>query len=167
MSDAAHDPRPPRSRVFLDAMCGTLATYLRICGHDAAYALDRGIETDDRLLSLAAAEGRTPITRDRELAERADRSESTPDAVLLAERDVLDQLRELDAAGFRIELAPEPTRCGSCNGPVERVATGPDRPEYVPDGVGVDRPGWRCVACGQWFWKGGHWADVAARLDGL
>ena len=139
MSDAAHDPRPPRSRVFLDAMCGTLATYLRICGHDAAYALDRGVETDDRLLSLAAAEGRTPITRDR----------------------------ELDAAGFRIELAPEPTRCGSCNGPVERVATGPDRPEYVPDGVGVDRPGWRCVACGQWFWKGGHWADVAARLDGL
>jgi len=33
--------------------------------------------------------------------------------------------------------------------------------------VGVDRPGWRCTDCGQWFWKGGHWADVAARLDGL
>lgn len=160
-----------RPAVLADAMCGKLATYLRICGYDAAYALDRGVEADDRLLSLAAAEDRTPITRDRELAARADRSESTPDAVLLAERDVLDQLRELDAAGFRIELAPEPTRCGSCNGPVERVAAGgedgSDRPAYVPDDVAVDRPGWRCVACGQWFWKGGHWADVAARLDDL
>lgn len=160
-----------RPAVLADVMCGKLATYLRLCGYDAAYALDRGVEADDRLLSLAAAEDRTPITRDRELAERADRSGSTPDAVLLAERDVLDQLRELDAVGFRIEIAPEPTRCGSCNGPVDRVGSldagdsPADRPDYVPDDVGADRPGWRCADCGQWFWKGGHWDDVAARLD--
>nr|WP_241432970.1 Mut7-C RNAse domain-containing protein [Halorubrum tebenquichense] len=161
-------------------MCGKLATYLRLCGYDAAYALDREAEADDRLLALAAAEDRTLITRDRDLAERAPDADLAVDAVLLTERDVLDQLRELDAAGFRIELAAEPSRCGSCNGPVERVASAEpasdpgdaadaadpaDRPDYVPDDVGTDRSGWRCVDCGQWFWKGGHWDDVSARID--
>jgi len=175
-----------RPRVLLDVMCGKLATYLRLCGYDAAYALDRGIEADDRLLSLAAVEGRALVTRDRELAARAPGVDPAVDAVCLTERDVLDQLRELDAAGFRIELADEPARCGSCNGVVERVAptdgdldngdgdanTGAgnavapaDRPDYVPDDVGAARSGWRCTDCGQWFWKGGHWDDVADRLD--
>ncbi|WP_280587754.1 Mut7-C RNAse domain-containing protein [Halorubrum sp. Boch-26] len=172
------DPDPPR--VFLDAMCGKLATYLRMCGYDAAYALDRGVEADDRVLSLAAAEDRTLITRDRELAARA------VDALLLTERDVLDQLGEVAEAGLPVDLAESPTRCGACNGPVERV--GPegvdvdpdDRPEYVPDDVGASpatesdsavdaesRPAWRCGDCGRWFWKGGHWESVADRLDGM
>ncbi|OYR77359.1 MULTISPECIES: Mut7-C RNAse domain-containing protein [Halorubrum] len=160
--------RPP---VLLDVMCGKLATYLRLCGYDAAYALDRGTEADDRLREVAAAEDRVLLTRDRDLADRAPRGDPAVDAVLLAERDVLDQLRELAAAGLRVELADEPTRCGSCNGPVERVDSlevgdpSADRPEYVPDDVGSERPGWRCTECGQWFWKGGHWDDVAARLD--
>ncbi|MYL66214.1 Mut7-C RNAse domain-containing protein [Halorubrum distributum] len=165
-----------RPRVLLDVMCGKLATYLRLCGYDAAYALDRGVEADDRLLSLAAAERRVLLTRDRDLAERASTTadaDPRPAAVLLTERDVIDQLRELDAAGLPVELADEPTRCGSCNGPVERVgapeanAAPTDPPDYVPDDVGSDRPGWRCTECAQWFWKGGHWDDVAARLDDL
>jgi len=176
--DDTDDPGPPR--VLCDAMCGKLATYLRMCGHDAADALDRGVEADDALLSLAAEEDRTLITRDRELAVRA--ANRDPGAVLLAERDVLDQLREVAEAGFPVELAAEPTRCGDCNGPVERIGpdgTGvapDDRPEYVPDDVGASpaggtgsadgdpRPAWRCRDCGQWFWKGGHWASVAERL---
>ena len=159
--------------VLLDVMCGTLATYLRFCGYDAAYALDRGVEADDRLLSVAAAEDRVLLTRDRDLAERAPRADLAVDAVRLTERDVLGQLREFDAAGFPVELAAEPARCGACNGAVERVASpetdgsSVDRPDYVPDDVGSARPGWRCADCGQWFWKGGHWEDVAARLDDL
>ena len=170
---AAGPPTDSRPPVLLDVMCGKLATYLRICGYDAAYALDRGIEADDRLRSLAASEGRVLLTRDRALADRAPNGDPAVDAVLLTERDVLDQLRELDAAGFPVELADEPARCGSCNGPVERVASPEadglpgDRPDYVPDDVGTDRPGWRCADCGQWFWKGGHWEDVAARLEGI
>jgi uncharacterized protein with PIN domain len=169
------DGEPPR--VLLDAMCGKLATYLRMCGYDAAYALDRGVEDDDRVLSLAAAEDRILLTRDRELAARA--VDRDPGSVLLTERDVVDQLREVAAAGLPVALADEPTRCGACNGPVERVGPGgidvdPDeRPDYVPDDVGPAaagdsdpdaRPAWRCRDCGRWFWKGSHWASVAARL---
>jgi hypothetical protein len=179
----ADGDRPP---VLLDVMCGSLATYLRMCGYDAAYALDREVEADDRVLSLAADEDRLLLTRDRELAARA--ADRDHGSVLLTERDVLDQLTEVAAAGLPVELAATPTRCGACNGPVERVGAGGtavapgDRPDYVPDDVGAarasdadsdgdvdtdSRPAWRCRDCGQWFWKGGHWASVANRLDDL
>jgi len=165
-------PERVRGRLLLDVMLGRLATYLRMCGFDAAYAMDRGVEADDRLLGIARAEGRTLLTRDRGLASRRS------DAVLLTSRDIDDQLRELRAAGFRLELDDSPTRCGRCNGRVEAVGdaasttgdgtTGdavPDSPDYAPDPAAVDC--WRCRDCDQWFWKGSHWDDVAARLDGL
>lgn len=170
---AAADPPP----VLVDVMCGSLATHLRMCGYDAAYAIDRDIEADDRLLALGIDEGRLLLTRDRDLARRADGDGLG--AVLLTERDVLDQLREVAAAGLPVELAATPTRCGECNGPVDRVGEGGvsvppgARPDYAPDDVGaapagdVDasvRPAWRCRDCGRWFWKGGHWESVAARL---
>ncbi|WP_435162110.1 Mut7-C RNAse domain-containing protein [Halorubrum sp. SY-15] len=154
--DADHAAETERPRVLVDVMCGTLVTYLRMCGYDALYALDRGIEADDELATLAAETDRTLLTRDRALAARVE------DAVRLTERDVLDQLRELDAAGYAIGLADEPTRCGACNSPVERVALDAPRPSYVP-ADGPERH-WRCRDCGQWFWKGSHWASVDERL---
>ena len=142
------------TRFLLDVMLGTLARYLRFCGHDAAYALDRGVEADDELLSWAAGEGRRLLTRDRDLAARAD------DAVLLSTRDVDDQLGELADAGTDLTPGP-PARCGACNG---ELAVQPDDapvPEHAPDGVA---PVYRCVDCGQRFWKGSHWDDVADTL---
>jgi uncharacterized protein with PIN domain len=146
---------PDRDRLLLDAMLGKLATYLRMCGYDAAYALDRGVERDDRLREIAGEEGRRLVTRDESLAE------SVPDAVLLTERNVVGQLRELETAGFDLALAETPTRCGDCNGRLVAVAESESRPEYVPD----DRDEvWRCRDCGQCFWKGSHWERVAETL---
>ncbi|EJN60626.1 Mut7-C RNAse domain-containing protein [Halogranum rubrum] len=161
-ADETADERP---RLLLDVMLGKLATYLRMCGYDTMYALDEGVEGDDRLLELAEADGRVLLTRDRQLAGRAD------DAVLLTERDVEDQLCELRDAGFSLTLDDTPTFCGRCNGPLDSVggeesetteSTTP-RPDYAPD----DRPLWRCRECGQFFWKGSHWTDVEARLKEL
>jgi hypothetical protein len=154
--DAAPDDRPA---LLLDAMLGTLATYLRMCGYDAAYALDRGVEADDRLLALAAEESRHLLTRDRALAARVD------DATLLRSREVDDQLRELRAAGFDLGLADPPRRCGACNGRLDPLPAnaGADRPDYAPD----EGPVWRCRDCGRLFWRGSHWDDVAATLAAL
>ena len=148
---------PERDRLLLDAMLGRLASYLRICGYDAAYALDRGIEGDEALRALAAEEGRRLLTRDRDLAAR------TPGAVRLTEREVVDRLRELREAGVRLEPDDRPSRCGACNGPVERVGPGDDRPGYAPD----EGPLWRCLDCGQAFWRGSHWDEVAETLASL
>lgn len=136
-------------------MLGKLATYLRMCGYDTVYALDRGIEADDRIRDVALAEDRTLLTRDKQLAER------TPDALLLTERDVEDQLRELSEDGIPLSLAEPPARCGTCNGLLERA--GGDRPEHVP----ADTDCYRCRDCGQWFWTGSHWADVEETLGSL
>jgi hypothetical protein len=38
-------------------------------------------------------------------------------------------------------------------------------PEYAPDPEDTDV--WRCIDCGQFFWKGSHWDDVADTLAGL
>ncbi|WP_276259259.1 Mut7-C RNAse domain-containing protein [Haloglomus litoreum] len=141
---------------LLDVMLGSLATYLRMCGYDAAYALDghRGTEADDELLAAARREDRTLLTRDVQLAARAgDRG------VLLESRDVTDQLRELHAAGLGLSLDDRPARCGSCNGPVARVADG-ERAAHAPD----DRAAWACERCGQQFWRGSHWDRVAGTL---
>ncbi|WP_430639263.1 Mut7-C RNAse domain-containing protein [Haloferax volcanii] len=164
---------PGDTALLLDVMLGKLATYLRMCGYDAEYALDGGNETedgadgardprtdpgDDNLLARADAEGRVLLTRDVRLAERAPRN------VLLAEREPLAQLRELEAVGFAVSLDEEPSRCGVCNGRVEAVGRDEPVPDYAPD------PGetalWRCRDCGQVFWRGSHWRDVETRLNG-
>lgn len=140
-------------------MLGKLSTYLRMCGHDAAYALDRDVENDDEIAKLARDEDRTLLTRDTELARRLD------DAILLTSRDVLDQLSELRGAGIDVSLSERPRRCGTCNGPVERVPGDASTPAYAPDQVST--PVWRCRNCGQHFWKGSHWTDVRERLEEL
>jgi uncharacterized protein with PIN domain len=147
-------------RILLDAMLGTLATYLRMCGHDAAYALDRDVEADDRLLALAREEDRLLVTRDADLAARAGDS-----GFLLTSRDVTDQLRALRAAGVDVSLPERPTRCGACNGPLDPVLPDGETPAYAPDPAETDC--FRCPDCGQVFWRGSHWADVRERLASL
>ena len=151
LAEAATKDAP--DRFLLDVMLGKLATYLRMCGYDTAYALDRGIEDDDAIRTLADAEGRTLLTRDEQLAARAG------DSLLLTEREIEDQLRELREAGVELSLPAQPRRCSACNGAVERPETD-DVPEHVPNGV---EP-YRCRDCGQWFWEGSHWADVRETL---
>ncbi len=152
---------PDDTRLLLDVMLGKLATYLRMCGYDTAYAMD-GDGTDpgdDQLLARADEERRVLLTRDVSLARRADRS------VLLAGRRPLVQLRELQSVGFRVELDDGPARCGSCNGVVEPLSGDDSVPEYAPDPA--ETALWRCRDCGQVFWRGSHWRDVEARLTDL
>jgi uncharacterized protein with PIN domain len=143
-------------RFLCDAMLGKLSRYLRMCGHDAAYALDRGVEADDAVRELARREDRRLVTRDADLAAR------TEGALRLTARDVEEQLRELDAAGVALALPETPARCGRCNGPLEPVGATASTPADVPDPS--ETSVWRCERCGGHFWKGSHWDDVARRV---
>lgn len=140
--------RPDTHRFLLDVMLGKLAVYLRLCGYDAAYAGDRGIEADAAIRETAAAERRVLVTRDAALASSAEA------AVRLTELAVDAQLAELAAAGVELAVPDEPVRCGRCNGRLAAVDDGGETPRYAPD------PGetgcWRCRDCGQVFWRGSH-----------
>lgn len=148
-------PAPSDTDLLLDVMLGKLATYLRMCGYDAAYALDRGVEDDAALRSIARREERTLLTRDVELATNA------PEGVLLESRDVREQLLELSRRGFVLSL-DVPTRCARCNGRLRRLRPEASTPSFAPDPDG--RPVWRCRDCGQPFWRGSHWDDVEDAL---
>ena len=48
---------------------------------------------------------------------------------------------------------------------VQRASPAGDATDDESDDSAADpRPAWRCRDCGRWFWKGGHWESVAARL---
>jgi uncharacterized protein with PIN domain len=146
-------------RLFCDAMLGTLATYLRMCGHDTAYALDRDVEAADRVAALARHEERTLLTRNRSLAATED------EAILVEPHEIDAQLGVLADAGVELSLPDEPTQCSVCNGSLVPVAATERTPDYAPD---PDREGvWRCPDCGQHFWRGSHWDDVAETLAEL
>lgn len=149
--------RPETHRLLLDVMLGKLAVYLRVCGYDAAYAGDRGIEADDRIATIALEEDRTLLTRDVELAGRVEGS------VLLTEREIGDQLAELRRAGFELTVADVPSNCGRCNGELVAVAPGSGTPEYAPDPAAVEC--WRCRSCGQLFWRGSHYERMKEALE--
>lgn len=140
-------------------MCGGLRSYLRLCGHDTAYALERGVEADDRLAALADAEDRTLVTRDVDLAGRR------ADAVRLSSRETREQLRELRTAGVALSPTDEPTRCGACNGRLYEVAPGEPTPDYAPESG--EQAVWRCPDCGQYFWRGSHWDRMCETLAEL
>lgn len=143
-------------QLLLDAMLGGLRSYLRMCGHDTAYALEAGVEAEADLLALADAEDRRLITRNQSLSARA------PDAIVLTARETTAQLATLADAGIELSLSATPTRCSVCNGTLEPVPTTAATPPAAPDPAETDV--WACRACDKRFWKGSHWDRVAATL---
>lgn len=144
------------ARLLVDAMCGRLARYLRFCGHDAAYAPDRGVEADDAIESLARREERTILTRDHAIGG------GDLDVIHLGATDLDGQLRAVARAGIALEPSERPSRCGRCNGVLRPASDAEEAPGYVPRGAEALS---RCRRCGRYFWRGSHWDRVAARLE--
>lgn len=141
-------------RFLVDDMLGSLARWLRILGHDAEYAgdLDGG---DDELLYMASDEDRTLLTRDVDLARRAEGS------VLIDTKDLEGQLRTV-AEECGLELEPTMERCTLCNSELAEADKAAD--DYVPEDAEELR---RCVECGQFYWKGSHWDRIGEKLESV
>jgi uncharacterized protein len=133
-------------RLLADEMLGRLARYLRMVGCDTVFA--RGW-SDDAIVRTARAEGRTVLTRDRELATRLD------DVLRLRSDDLAGQFRELVAAFPTLPRRVSFERCTLCNGVLE--------PSGGLRGVDRERSGdavYACSSCGHRFWEGSHTAAV-------
>jgi uncharacterized protein with PIN domain len=146
-------------RWVADEMLGRLARYLRFLGHDTVYV--RGID-DDAVRALARSERRVLLTRDRDLAARAER------ALLLRSVAVLPQLREVRAAFPSMPVTVSFDRCPECNSPlgIWRPPTdGTPWPAGVPrDAAGPDRPVWECALCSRCYWEGSHAPRIRALI---
>ncbi|MCL4435664.1 MAG: hypothetical protein M1503_00840 [Thaumarchaeota archaeon] len=144
-----------KSRFIVDGMLGSLARKLRIFGYDTLYKADL---SDNEILEAASGEGRTILTSDQKLADRA--SKRRINCILLNDESndearLATVLRETGEEAAH--LNPEETRCSVCNGEVEPVG----RDEVagaVPEGVlAKQEKFYRCKSCGKIYWIGGHW----------
>lgn len=143
-------------RFLADEMLGSLARWLRVMGYDAEYARDM---RDDDILHRAVEEGRTLLTRDRELARKAGER-----GMLLHSDDGVEQLEEV-VRQFDLVFNEERTRCTLCNR--DLVPIGPEEAsERVPPRVlERHREFLSCPSCGRVYWKGTHWAGICAHVN--
>ena len=148
----------PDPRWLADEMLGRLARYLRFLGYDTSYAQDL---RDLEILRRAREEGRTLLTRDRQLAMRAKAS------VLLRSLDLEGQLRELRRAYPALRGEVRFLRCSLCNALLASAdRSSPVPPWGVPEPLwGSSEPVYVCPSCGQAYWEGSHTREIRATLE--
>ena len=144
-------------KFLADHMLGTLAKWLRLLGQDVTYP---GPVADNDLKAEAEKEGRTILTRDRELAGRV------AGGIYIESDDLEEQLLQvMRAFGIPPDLRPE--RCSVCNSPLAAVAKA-DVAGKVPEKVlEYQQEFWHCAKCGRFYWKGSHWTRMEERLRAL
>lgn len=152
------------TRFLVDRMLGTLCRYLRFMGYDTESASDYqegNTREDTLLLKRSKGEGRILLTMDRELARRGQ-----DHAILVEERDVMDQVRGLARMGL---IVPEIrlTRCSLCNSPLRHArADEVRRASYAPGDLPGRKYFW-CPQCRKLYWQGTHGKDLENRMKEL
>jgi uncharacterized protein with PIN domain len=156
--------RKGEPRFLADRMLGTLTRYLRLMGYDtesAASMREGNRREDSLLLERASREGRILLTRDRELARRADGM-----GVLIEDERVNSQIRQLKGSGL-IDLSLRMDRCCLCNEPLRRATPGEvARCPYAPERRDGTDFYW-CRRCRRLYWAGTHGRNLQRRLDEL
>ena len=144
------------TRFIADAMFGTLAKWLRVLGFDTAFAKDM---EDEDIITIARAEERVLITRDKDLARRVD------DSFYLDSHDLDEQLK-LVLERYPADKDQLLTRCLLCNTLLKPV----DKSEVqdIPQGV-LERENkfWRCEKCGKFYWPATHYDNMVGKAKEL
>lgn len=151
MTDQGTSPR-----FVADHMLGSLARWLRMMGYDTIYnkTLD-----DGQLATLAKAESRFILTRDKELAKEP--------GALLVESDELEAQLAAVCQKYGLKFREDLIRCSTCNGALADLPKESAKAE-VPEGAYAgNEKFWKCSGCGKVFWKGSHWLGIMERLKKL
>lgn len=145
-------------RFAVDKMLGRLATWLRIIGQDATYG---GHLSGPSILRQARAEGRTVLTRDRQLLRR-----HVDIPLLFIESDHFrTQLQQVIDTFGTDPSAHIFSRCARCNEPVlpvQRDEVAAAVPPYV---LATQTYFVRCPRCRRIYWPATHSARVREQLE--
>ena len=149
----------PATPMFIaDAALGRLVTWLRLLGYDTVYEREAGVGD---LIKRAVSEGRTLLTRNREVARRR----AAPRYVLIESDHYRAQLRQvIDACG----LTGAPgflARCARCNtalAPLDPAAACAAVPRYVCD---TQTSFARCPTCNRIYWPATHVDRMRRELE--
>lgn len=151
------DAKQPR--FIADCHLGKTAKYLRLLGFDTLYF--RQID-DDALVELAHKEGRTILTRDRELSRRSDA------VCYFVEALTTDaQLRELlKVLGLKGQCRPF-SRCLKCNTLLQRVPKESVLHRLPPKVARYFYVFDFCPGCDRLYWHGDHYRRMVAYVEAL
>ncbi|MGZ8321220.1 MAG: Mut7-C RNAse domain-containing protein [Telluria sp.] len=152
-------PQPTGELRFVaDAHLGALARFLRMAGFDTLY--DNNY-MDGEIEQVAMAEGRTVLTRDRELLKRR----GIARGCYVHAIDAMGQFREIvQRLGLAGGMKPF-TLCLKCNAPL-RAAGKAEVTDRLPPSVREHHTGFSvCDTCHGVFWKGSHWRRMCAALE--
>ncbi len=143
----------------VDGMLGKLAKWLRILGFDALFLP----ALDSEILAAARREGRTLLTRDRELVRRA----GGLAALFIESEDWEDQVRQVLLKFALFSEAAPFSRCLECNAPLKPI-TKADAAPLAPLHVASTSSDFSlCPVCGKVFWPGTHHAGMRAKVEAL
>ena len=142
-----------KPRFIVDAMLGKLAKKLRLLGFDAFYSSSIA---DNKIISMAKNEKRILLTKDRVLAQLAQKNEIK--TVTISNGNELNQFRQIKEKvsldGFAIE--GKISRCTNCNGKLLQIDNEKTIGK-VPDGVIRNfKEFWECKKCKKIYWNGTH-----------
>jgi len=146
-------------RFAVDRMCGRLARWLRILGHDVAY----GPHLRGRALATCARrEDRILVTRDTRLLRDPD----LPPHVFVRSDHFRDQLREV-ATAVPLAGAPFLARCLECNRPLAAIDRDDVRARVPPFVLERAPHFFHCARCDRIYWPATHRAHMLEELAAL
>ena len=145
-------------KFICDHMLGTLARWLRLLGFDVLYP---GPLSDKEIKEIAGKEGRTVLTRDKELGS----TDKVP--ALYIESDDLEEQLEFTVSRLRLTVDNPMSRCSLCNSPIKKIVKAKVG-RKVPSGV-LERQNefWFCPRCDKYYWQGSHWDQIVKRIKKL
>lgn len=147
-------------RFIADAHLGGLARLLRMTGFDTVF--DPALHDAD-IERLAAAEGRTVLTRDRELLKRR----GVARGAFVRALHPREQLRQVfDRFDLARSSAPF-SRCMACNAALQAVEKAAVEANLPPRVRERQQRFSRCAACARVYWEGSHWQRMRALIDAL
>lgn len=142
-------------RFIVDCMHGKLARKMRIYGLDTIYDITLN---DNRIIEIAKEEGRTIITSDEELVNRA-KAENLQVIRVPLDGDLPRMIKIFSALKISPEIDPKRSHCPNCNSTLTIV----DKKEIqnIPEKVlKKKRIFYKCNGCGKVYWYGSHWKKI-------
>lgn len=147
-------------RFVLDVHLGKLARRLRLLGFDTLYQNDYD---DPEIVAIAAAEGRTVLTRDTGIIKRR----AVTRGYLVQSTDPDTQLHEV-LAYYKLHDQLHPFhRCIACNGPLQSVEKATILDRLEPKTIRYYNTFFQCTDCGKVYWQGSHYERMQAFVVGL
>jgi hypothetical protein len=136
-------------------MLGSLARWLRFFGFDTVYP---EVLPDKRLIAMAKQEGRTILTRDKELA-----ATNEVDTLYIESVDLEKQLAQV-LKKYDLKLDSAFSRCSLCNSILTPVNKS-DVEGKVPEKVYFrQNEFWKCRECEKYYWQGTHYQGIKAKI---